>query len=529
MGGGRATTQRCLHLQLTCGASGWPGSVPAASPCNSGEGLGCRWGWALPFQPPCPREREGTGRSEPAEGSCEGSKWCSQSGPPGAMGMMGAVAPCLHPGVDQSSTSLRPAGMSPNPEVFPHLAHPGLPVCRDWSQALPAWPTVVQASRPCQPASACGGSPRGTVRTCAEASISSSLRRSSTCCMSSCRARTVLATWASSSASSPWASSGAFPASRSPPASQTSVGHKDGCCSEAAGQAHSARGSAAGPDRAGQAEHCLTLPEDPQSWHGPLCTLSPNGSHQVPAPHRGLPTCCRLCPHRSAPGRAGSPQPSSPPPPPPAGAGPVPGDMGHHVPPAQWWWQWVTAGPPMHRVQQCTWVTLLHPVKAGRQTPGRMPCLHSCLPARPLGSVEAPNQPGCSPANTRITPATSRRRAGARCQPPRVPASRGDGPARLYRPRYKLTPKVKQPGRVCGNTNGGKISMRRVGCAQVRWRHHPCRPMGEGGNATQEQKAPRDVSWESRRGCQEAPCPLSAAARPRAWLSSNAGSSGRWH
>lgn len=58
----RATPQRFLHPQLTCGASTGPGSVPATSPCKTGEGLGCRWGWHPPSSPCVPvrgRERPG--------------------------------------------------------------------------------------------------------------------------------------------------------------------------------------------------------------------------------------------------------------------------------------------------------------------------------------------------------------------------------------------------------------------------------------------------------------------------------------
>lgn len=84
---------------------------------------------------------------------------------------------------------------------------------------------------------------------------------------------------------------------------------------------------------------------------------------------------------------------------------------------------------------------------------------------------------------------------------------------------------------VCRNINaggGGKIRVRWVGCAQVRLRQHPCCPMGESGDATLEQKAPQDVSGESRRGWQEDPRLRSAAAQLGAWLSPNTSSSGGW-
>ena len=82
------------------------------------EGLG------TPFQPPCPREREGMGRSQPTWGSGR----CSQAGPPGAAGMMEAAAFCLHLGsclhleVDQSSTSLSPAAPRGLPPLRPPQA-----------------------------------------------------------------------------------------------------------------------------------------------------------------------------------------------------------------------------------------------------------------------------------------------------------------------------------------------------------------------------------------------------------------------
>lgn len=74
--------------------------------------------------------------------------------------------------------------------------------------------------------------PVGAVpRTCLEVSSSSSLSRSSTRCMSSCRARTVPATWASSSGGSCCSTavgSAGLPASSSAPASCGSVGAKGG-------------------------------------------------------------------------------------------------------------------------------------------------------------------------------------------------------------------------------------------------------------------------------------------------------------
>lgn len=150
--------------------------------------------------------------------------------------------------------------------------------------------------------------------------------------------------------------------------------------------------------------------------------------------------------------------------------------------------------------------------------PAQLPCSQASSlskgpkPTRPQPS-KRPDNPGCERETGRgLLPA------------PAHASTRGASPARLYRPRYKLTPKVKQPGRVCGNINGGMISVRWVSCA--RCRHHPCQPTGEGGNARLQQKAPRAVPGESRRGWQEAPCPLSATAQLRAWVSPNTGGSG---
>lgn len=195
------------------------------------------------------------------------------------------------------------------------------------------------------------------------------------------------ATWVSSSAGSPWVSSGVLPASCSPPVNWRSVGHRQVML----------RGGGAGTQCLPRWEQAgcvpLTICED-------TCALSPNGTiHQI------TPGCLHHtvgCLHAAgsahtaaAPSRARSTQPSSPHPPPPAG----PGDTGHHIPPAQRWWQWVTSSPPMWWVQRCMWVTSLHLVTVGHRTAGGMPCPPAC---------QAPNPPSKHPDNARCERETGR-------------------------------------------------------------------------------------------------------------------------
>lgn len=73
---------------------------------------------------------------------------------------------------------------------------------------------------------------------------------------------------------------------------------------------------------------------------------------------------------------------------------------------------------------------------------------------------------------------------------------------------------VKQLRRVCTNINGGEIMVKGVGCVQVMLQHHLCCPLGEGGNATLEQRL-QGVSGESCSAWQKAPSPLSNSRR--AW------------
>lgn len=84
----------------------------------------------------------------------------------------------------------------------------------------------------------------------------------------------------------------------------------------------------------------------------------------------------------------------------------------------------------------------------------------------------------------------------------------GDSPGWLYRPRYKLTPKVKQPGRVYGNING-EISTA-VGRAPAPPQTEPCWR----GWQSQPQAQPPDVSGRTgrARGSSRAPGSVPAAA-----------------
>lgn len=91
-----------------------------------------------------------------------------------------------------------------------------------------------------------------------------------------------------------------------------------------------------------------------------------------------------------------------------------------------------------------------------------------------------------------------------RCSP-RCP---GDSPGWLYRPRYKLTPKVKQPRRVYGNING-EISTA-VGRAPAPPQTEPCWR----GWWSQPRAQPLDVSGRTgrARGSSRAPGSVPAAA-----------------
>ena len=131
--------------------------------------------------------------------------------------------------------------------------------------------------------------------------------------MSACRARTVLATRASSSAGSPWASSGVVPACRCPPLSQ-SVGHKDGRCSGPVGQGQSTCGSSARPHRAGLAEHPLALPGELTGSLPARGLLCPHRSHSRQSQARSAQTRSPCPRHQPAPGLSPGTRATNPPP-----------------------------------------------------------------------------------------------------------------------------------------------------------------------------------------------------------------------
>lgn len=201
-----------------------------------------------------------------------------------------------------------------------------------------AWssPVLGPGAEPCCPSMVSQPCPRPSpARTWAVPSISSRLSRSCTRHSSSCSARTVLATWASSSAASP----GGLPVS--PPASRTSAG------------------TGTGTRVPGQAEHC---PRSPGAGTAHP-RLPPTGERQLP---QG--TCHGLPVPQLLPAQPGSPSSTQV----------VPRATHHCVPPVLWWWQWVATNR-VHAV-----VCVDHLLKAGH--PGPAP------PCPPLGP-KAPKQP----------------------------------------------------------------------------------------------------------------------------------------
>lgn len=204
-------------------------------------------------------------------------------------------------------------------------------------------------------------------------------------------------------------------------------------------------------------------PSPPHAPPGPLCAVTQRGAMELTGARTAR---CWLSPHCSRSGQSRE-LPAQPPPP-----------WGHRPPPPP---QVVAVGDLQPAATAGAGVHVGHLASPGAA--GTPKAMQDASPA-PLPPCQAPNPPGCGSANTQMTGAASGRQAGARCQPLWHP---GDGPAWLHPPPYKPTPKVKRPRRVFQNINlGGKISMRWVGCAQVRRWHHPCCP-----NATLEQ-APRD-------------------------------------
>lgn len=262
---------------------------PRGVPLRDRRGVRVRPGPGTPAQPPHPH-REGLGATGPRQSSAE------QPGQdPGQGGWRGRQLPARTSGQLRAAAAASTLpGHDSSPRSLSTWANPGC-VGRDRDRRHLGGSTAPRASTP--------SSLRGRARTCAEVSVSSSLRRCSTRCMSSCRARTVPATWASTSSSSPWlpwASSGALSASCAAPASCGSAGCKDGRCSDrrwhGTSTAHVAQGRCHSP---GQAE----LPEDPRP-----CTAA--GSQQVPASCPRLPT--RLCP-TLARAELGAPSPAQQP------------------------------------------------------------------------------------------------------------------------------------------------------------------------------------------------------------------------
>lgn len=249
--------------------------------------MGCRRGWAPPFQPPCPREREGRGRSEPAQGSGGGSGWCSRAGTPGAMGVMGAAAPCPHPGADQGSTSLCPARMHrQTPGSTRALGRPGLPICRDQSQ-------------PCRP---------GPHRHGHRSPASPRRRAAAPCAAQRVPARRP---------ASPARPDAPALAACHPAGLGQCWPHGHPARLVAPGQARGHSQRPALPRRAGdlwdtkrgQAEHCLTLPKDAPGHHGPPCALSCRQAASHGAHHGACaaPWAARTA---AAPGGGGDPQSS---------------------------------------------------------------------------------------------------------------------------------------------------------------------------------------------------------------------------
>lgn len=166
--------------------------------------------------------------------------------------------------------------MSPNSKVSPHLGHPRLLVCRDRSQALPAWGTPNQGIA-ALPASLgawwlpawLGMYLRGGERL----QLAQALQHSTHVILQG----------------SDGAGHAGIQLHRQPqgelrgaPSVLLSSGKAKICGAQ---RRALLRGGGAGTqhmwqrclDRAGQAEHGLMLREDPQGWHGSLSTLSPNG------------------------------------------------------------------------------------------------------------------------------------------------------------------------------------------------------------------------------------------------------------
>lgn len=289
---GRRQEAPCLpptHLRCEQPARFGPRGVPL----RDRRGVRVQPGPGTPVQPPHPH-REGLGITGPRQGSAE------QLGQdPGQWGWRGRLLPARTSGqLRAASTASTLPGLDGSLRSLSTWANPGC-MGRDRDQRHLGGTTAPPASTP--------SSLHGRARTCAEVSVSSSLRRCSTRCMSSCRARTVPATWASTSSSSPWlpwASSGALSASCTAPASCGSAGCKDGRCSDRRqpGARTWRRGDATRPGR----------PSSPRTRGRALLLTDLSGCLR-PAPG---------CPHGSAqpwhvqswelPARPSSPRPSPP-------------------------------------------------------------------------------------------------------------------------------------------------------------------------------------------------------------------------
>lgn len=206
-------------------------------------------------------------------------------------------------------------------------------------------------------------------------------------------------------------------------------------------------------------------PRGPEAVH--CCWISAGACVLPQAAHTALPNLGTR--------RAGSSQPG------PGAHVPLPQQLWGQglapCPPVHQWLCWATSAPLTLHLHGHTRVTSVHQARQ-RRPGGCLACLAATLPAPRLSRapkpaspqpVWHPNHPHCKWGTGKCLPWHGLLLGPCAARSLWCP---GDSPGWLYRPRYKLTPKVKQPGRVYGNING-EISTA-VGRAPAPPQTEPC-------------------------------------------------------